>query len=59
MLVIAAIAFFTGYLPRQRQEATIAAEATTEEQAAPRVVVATVEASRTTINWCSPAMFRR
>ena len=45
-LVAGAIAFFAGYLPRQRQEAAIAAEASTKEQAAPRVVVATVETSK-------------
>jgi RND family efflux transporter MFP subunit len=45
-LVIAAIAFFAGYLPRQRQEATITAEASAQEQAAPRVVIATVEPSK-------------
>ncbi len=45
-LVIAAIAFFAGYLPRQRQEATITAEASAQEQAPPRVVIATVEPSK-------------
>ncbi len=46
VLVIAAIAFFAGYLPRQRQEATVAAEVSTQEQALPRVMVATVAPTR-------------
>jgi RND family efflux transporter MFP subunit len=45
-LVLAAIAFFAGYLPRQRQETTVAAEVSAAEQAAPRVVLATVQASQ-------------
>ena len=45
VLVIAGIAFFTGYLPRQRQQATVAAEVNAQEQALPRVTVATVEPS--------------
>ena len=44
--MLAAIAFFAGYLPRHRQETTVAAEVSAAEQAAPRVVLATVEASR-------------
>src|SRR5665213_2293560 len=43
-LVLAAIAFFAGYPPRQRQEATVAAEVSAAEQAAPRALLATVEA---------------
>ena len=46
VLVIAAIAFFAGYLPRQRQEATVAAEVSTQEQALPRVMIATVAATK-------------
>ena len=46
VLVIAAIAFFAGYLPRQRQEATVAAEVSTQEQALPRVMIATVAATQ-------------
>ena len=46
VLVIAAIAFFTGYLPRQKQEATIASEVGAQEQAAPRVMVVTVQTSK-------------
>ena len=46
VLVIAAIAFFAGYLPRQRQEAIIADEVSVQEQTAPRVVIATVEPSK-------------
>src|SRR5580692_12757285 len=40
VLVIGAIAFFAGYLPRQRLEATVAAEVNVQEQALPRVSVA-------------------
>ena len=46
VVVVVAIAFFAGYLPRQRQEATVAAEVSAQEQAAPRVMVATVEPSK-------------
>jgi RND family efflux transporter MFP subunit len=46
ILVIAAIAFFAGYLPRQRQEAAVAAEVSTQEQALPRVSVSTVGATK-------------
>jgi RND family efflux transporter MFP subunit len=46
VVVIAAIAFFAGYLPRQRLEATVAAEVSTQEQALPRVMIATVAATK-------------
>ncbi len=46
VLVIGAIAFFAGYLPRQKQEETVAAEVSTQEQALPRVMVATVAATK-------------
>lgn len=42
VLVIAAVAFFAGYLPREKREETVAAEVSTQEQALPRVMVATV-----------------
>jgi RND family efflux transporter MFP subunit len=42
VLVIGAIAFFAGYLPRQRRDETVAAEVSTQEQALPRVMIATV-----------------
>lgn len=42
VLVIGVIAFFAGYLPRQKQEETVAAEVSTQEQSLPRVLIATV-----------------
>lgn len=46
VLVIGAIAFVAGYLPRQKQDATVAAEVGAQEQQAPRVMVATVQTSK-------------
>src|ERR1019366_7194610 len=46
VLVIAAIAFVAGYLPRQKQEATIASEVGAQEQAPPRVMVVSVQTSK-------------
>ncbi len=42
IVVLAAVAFFAGYVPRERREATVAAEVSTQEQALPRVMVAAV-----------------
>ncbi len=44
-LILMAVAFFAGYLPRQKREAVITAEAHQQEQSLPRVSVATVKIS--------------
>lgn len=46
VLVFGAIAFVAGYLPRQKQEAAVAAEVGAQGQALPRVMVATVQTSK-------------
>ena len=59
VLVIAAIAFFAGYLPRQRLEATVTAETSTQELALPRVSSRQWSRPKAAISSCCPAIFSR
>ena len=56
--VVVGVAFFAGYLPRQKRETQLVADAKTEGETAPLVNVTTVERSSANRNWCCRATFR-